>query len=96
MNFPELVLVCFRLFDSPRFLSLLDGHCHVLGLSGTPYGETSSPFWQLESKFSDQAEQLIQRERKPLAELRRKPCALPTNQTIQIVCLFFGVSANAN
>lgn len=50
-NFPELVLVRFRLLDSPRFLSPLDGHCHVLGLSGAPYGETSSPFWQLESKF---------------------------------------------
>lgn len=62
----------------------------MLGLSGPLCRNTSSPLWLLENKFSDQAEQLIQREQKPLAELRRKHCALPANQTIQIVFSFGG------
>lgn len=57
----------------------------MFGLSGPLCRNTSSPLWLLENKFSDHAEELIQREQKPLAELRRKNCALPANQTIQIV-----------
>lgn len=89
VNIPGLRLVHFRLLDSPICLSILDGQRHAaLGLSGAPYGETSSPFWLLESTFSDQAEQLIQRERKPPLRTEKETLR-SANKSNHTNCLFF-------